>query len=362
MKPTEFKGVYAGEKSIRIEFMFQCVRCRETIRAIPNKTRLQEAARKRDQIQYEIDMGQFDYARHFPSSTNAIKFSTNKGQHITIKQAVDIWFNHRSKAWAKSTYRGYVSKVNTHILPNFGRMLVSDFKPSVYKSWAAKVELSPKSINEIRSILHGIFKELFNDEIIPSNPIEKCEPTPRRAKEVRPFNAEERAKILAALPDNSVRDFYTFAFWTGLRTGEQLGLCWQDIDFAKNRIYIRQSIVNGKHAGTKTVSSSRTHQLDPRALSVLQHIRQYHPRPLAHERIFLDPRTLLPWSYDGVPRERFWKPALTEAKVDYRCPYTCRHTYASTMLTAKEDPSWIAKQMGHKDWGMIRSIYARWMD
>jgi integrase len=69
-----------------------------------------------------------------------------------------------------------------------------------------------------------------------------------------------------------------------------------------------------------------------------------------------------PWVYDGVPRERFWVPALELAKVPYRCPYTCRHTYASTFLTVGADPSWIAKQMGHKDWGMIRRIYARWID
>lgn len=69
-----------------------------------------------------------------------------------------------------------------------------------------------------------------------------------------------------------------------------------------------------------------------------------------------------PWVYDGVPRERFWTPALKAAKVPYRGPDTCRHTYASTMLTAGEDPSRIAKQMGHKYWGMIRRIYARWID
>jgi integrase len=68
-----------------------------------------------------------------------------------------------------------------------------------------------------------------------------------------------------------------------------------------------------------------------------------------------------PWVYDGVPRQRFWKPALKQAKVPHRCPYTCRHTYASTMLTAGEDPSRIAKQMGHKDWTMIAKVYGRWM-
>jgi integrase len=120
--------------------------------------------------------------------------------------------------------------------------------------------------------------------------------------------------------------------------------------------------LNGKKAGIKTMCSARTHELDSRALAVLLHIRSYHPDQTPEQRIFLDPRTMQPWVYDGVPRERFWSPALEAAKVPYRCPYTCRHTYASTVLTAGVDPSRIAKQMGHKDWGMIRRIYARWID
>ena len=31
------------------------------------------------------------------------------------------------------------------------------------------------------------------------------------------------------------------------------------------------------------------------------------------------------------------------------------------MLSAGEDPMWVAHQMGHKDWGMIRKVYARWI-
>ncbi|OEY71125.1 hypothetical protein BI198_14815 [Rheinheimera salexigens] len=342
--------------------MYQCIRCRETIRGTPTKTRLQEVARKREQILYEIDMGKFDYAEHFPSSKMAFKFSNNKAAYITISKAVDLWFHRNSKRWAASTYRGYNSKVNTHILPNFGKLMVADFKPYVFKDWAASATISAKSINEVRSILHGILKELVYDEIIDSNPMDKCPTAPKQRTEPEPFTPAERTAILIALPEGYARDFYTFAFWTGLRTGEQLGLQWQDIDFDKQRMYIRRSIVHGKLAGTKTNSSFRTHDLDAQALAVLQRIKTTHPSLEPDARIFLDPRTLTPWQYDGVMRERFWIPALQQAKVKYRRPYNCRHSYASAMLTAGADPTWLAKQMGHKDWGMIRQIYARWIE
>jgi len=30
-------------------------------------------------------------------------------------------------------------------------------------------------------------------------------------------------------------------------------------------------------------------------------------------------------------------------------------------VVADENPAWIASQMGHRDWGMIRRTYARWL-
>ncbi|MBU3823868.1 MAG: hypothetical protein H9917_03455 [Candidatus Oceanisphaera merdipullorum] len=34
----------------------------------------------------------------------------------------------------------------------------------------------------------------------------------------------------------------------------------------------------------------------------------------------------------------------------------------TTMLMIGAHPAYLAKQMGHKDWGMIRTIYAKWVD
>ena len=122
---------------------------------------------------------------------------------------------------------------------------------------------------------------------------------------------------MAALPEGYARDFYEFAFWTGLRTGEQIGLRWKNVDLERNVIFVRESIVKGREAGTKTVGSNRTHELSEQSLKVLKRIKRYGNAP---EFVFLDPRTLHRWKYDGVPRERFWKKALVKAKVEYLKP------------------------------------------
>jgi integrase len=31
------------------------------------------------------------------------------------------------------------------------------------------------------------------------------------------------------------------------------------------------------------------------------------------------------------------------------------------MLSEGKNPMWVASQMGHADWGMIRKVYGRWI-
>jgi integrase len=42
-------------------------------------------------------------------------------------------------------------------------------------------------------------------------------------------------------------------------------------------------------------------------------------------------------------------------------PYQTRYAYTGTLLSSGENPLWVAQQMGHKDWGMIRKTYGRWI-
>jgi integrase len=74
-----------------------------------------------------------------------------------------------------------------------------------------------------------------------------------------------------------------------------------------------------------------------------------------------NPRTGERWTGDQVIRDRMWTPALRRAKVRYRKPYQTRHTYASMMLMAGENPLWVAKQMGHTDAALTLKRYGRWI-
>jgi len=362
---NKLTGIKANNSSISISFTYNNVRCRETVKVKPTKSSLKEMARKRDTILYEIEFGKFDYLEHFPKSKKALTLAGNQACNITIRQMVNDWLKRNQNQWERSTIKGRISKIINHIEPEFGHIFVTNFKASIFKNWGATAinkrtnkPLKGKTKNEVRSILYLAFQELYIDEIIDSNPINRTKSFKNIKKEPEPFNNNEREEILAQM-SGEIRNIFEFAFWTGLRTSELLALRKCDIDLDRNVIFVRNAIVDGREKGTKTLSSARTHQLHKTALKALK--EQLLITPSGVERIFTNPKTNQSWTNDKATY-RFWVKAMKQTNIKYRTQYNTRHSYASTMLTENKPIGWVAKQMGHSNIAMTLSTYARWID
>lgn len=358
MKATQYTGIYAGKNAVRMEFLYRHQRCRETVRVAPSTENLKKIHQKLERVKMLIQFGEFDYCKEFPESKQAFQFSDNKAAHMTIEQMMTQWYEQSYRNWAFSTEKANRGRMDNHVIPNFGKIIVDDFTPSRFREWQRTAKVSGKTVNEVHSLLSQAFDFLVYDDIVENNPMKRVKRLKHKVKEVQPFTPEEREKILTALPEGYARDFYEFAFWTGLRTGEQIGLRWKNVDIDKGYIYVRESVVKGKLVGLKTASSNRNHELSKQALQVLKRIKSYSNES---EYVFLDPRTHERWKNDGVLRERFWKKAFENSIVRYLKPYSCRHTYASTMLSNGAIPMWVAKQLGHKDLSMLLKHYGRYI-
>ena len=173
---------------------------------------------------------------------------------------------------------------------------------------------------------------------------------------IDPFTPDE-IRLICAACDGQLRNLVQFGFWTGVRTSELFALRWPDVDWRHGSVRVQRARVRGEIKTTKTAAGVRDVKLLPPALVALQ-AQRTHTELLGGE-IFHDPRTNAPWSGDHALRSGPWRRALRAAGVRYRYPYQMRHTYASMMLSAGENPAWIARQMGHADWGMIRPARTR---
>lgn len=76
-------------------------------------------------------------------------------------------------------------------------------------------------------------------------------------------------RIVTLFTYRKYRAFYGVLLFTGIRTGEALGLKWEDVDFASRQITIKRAIVRGTETTPKTKASLRTRPMSPELYTAL---------------------------------------------------------------------------------------------
>ena len=355
----------ASETSIEISFTYEGVRCRERLKLKPTPANLKKAEQHRTAILEAIYRGTFDYTYTFPESKNAIKFAKTQGDVISLSQYLQSWLSKRKNYLKTSTYDGYRKIVLNTLIPNLGQIRLSELRRKHVKEWVDTQSAGSKRIKNILSVLRKALIDAQDDDLIEVNPLYGWNYTPadklKKENDVDPFDQVEQGAILENCPNNAFKNLFQFAFWTGLRTSELVGLDWSDIDFVNKRVFVSKAITRasrGQAETTKTSSGTRFVKLLPPALDALNDQKKISF--LSYESVFIDPRTNQRLSGDQRIRT-VWVSILKKAGVRYRRPYQTRHTFASMMLSAGENPLWVASQMGHSDWTMIAKVYGKWM-
>lgn len=348
---------------IRISFMYKGVRCKETLNLAPTQTNIKYAGNLRAAIVTEIAKGTFDYAKHFPDSPRVVMFGGRRAIKLTVGEALDQHLASLCGEIASSTYRDYQSAVNYYLKPAFGDILLQNLTATEIKTWRASllrepIKISPKRVNNILVPLRGALKDAFGDELISRNPTSLVKNLSVIIAPPDPFTKDELWEIINTATGQA-RNLFQFAFFTGLRTGELIALEWGDIDWNKNVVCVRRNSVRKEIKTTKTSAGQRDVLLLPQAREALDNQKEF--TFLGGGRVFHNPRTNQPWETDAQIRRTSWEHILKKTGIRYRIPYHTRHTYASQLLSSGENPMWVAAQMGHRDWGLIRTRYATWI-
>ncbi|GAA7694566.1 hypothetical protein HpMMM77_14090 [Helicobacter pylori] len=169
-----------------------------------------------------------------------------------------------------------------------------------------------------------------------------------------PFSLDEIKAILQNAPTLRLKAFLTTAFFTGLRTGEQLALLWSDIDFENKKINIDKSLnLSGEITSPKNKPSIREIDLLEPVEKILKELKASEPNN--KKMIFL-----------SIPKrtqefQKAFKKLLKALNLKEKKLYTTRHTFSSLMISMGEDPLWVSKTMGHKDLNTTYSTYARYI-
>jgi len=342
---------------IRIYFRLDGKLRRKTLGIPPTKANLEYASKLVAEIKDRIRRGGFAWEDYWPEDAlPAPELKDAPPTFICIAKEYLASIDYL----APSTVQAYKQALNFYFIPWLGDKPVAEI---TYGQLAKLVSanlghLSLKTRNNALTPLRGVFDLAFADGHIDTNPALRLKFAKIQRAPPDPFSAEERDRILDwfRLHHPGWCEYFEFAFFSGLRTSELVGLQWGDIDWRRNLVRVQRARVRHQIKITKT-GAIRDVELNARALAALQ--RQRAKTQLRGEWVFRQPATGEQILDDRPPRRVFTQ-ALRALGIRHRSAYNTRHTYATTCLAAGVKPAWIASQLGHSI-DMLFRHYARWI-
>jgi integrase len=277
----------------------------------------------------------------------------------TVDEYSKMSFDIHSSTRKQSTQSDYRISYEKHIKPYLGKKRLDAIKPSDIALWQNRVleSVSPRRLKAIRAVLSTIIQDAMRDELIIRNPLPLVK-LPRANKvEIEPFSISEIFAILDNA-DGQYRNFYALGFFSGLRSGEMIGLKWEDIDFFRREISIKRAIKMGVVSTPKTLKSVRDIDMIDSLLPYLEN--QYKITGKYKSYVFLNEHQENFYDIKRI-RDTHWKRVLKECGFKYRPIYHTRHTFATVMLENGEDILWISNMLGHTDSTMTLSRYAKYI-
>ncbi|MEJ8618533.1 site-specific integrase [Helicobacter pylori] len=176
----------------------------------------------------------------------------------------------------------------------------------------------------------------------------------KEAKAIEPFSLEEVKTILENAPSLRLKAFLMVAFFTGLRTGEQLALMWEDIDFNNKTIIINKSLNElGQITTPKNKPSVREVDLLEPVEKILKELQESEPANKKFVFISMPKRSTM--------FQRAFRALLRALNLKDRKLYTTRHTFASLMLSQGEEAMWVSTTLGHKDLNTTYKTYSHYI-
>ncbi len=281
-----------------------------------------------------------------------------KTKNDTIAQAKESFFNQKIGLKAESL-RFMRFRFNTILnlmnikerskVSKITKESVTNYHNNAFKAYKKNTLIS------LNALLKSFLKFCESERFINQNPYYTITlKNAQEAKAIDPFSLEEIKALIENAPSLRLKAFLTVAFFTGMRTGEQLALLWSDIDFENKKIYIDKSLnLSGAITSPKNKPSIREVDLLEPVEKILKELKESEP---AHKKmIFL-----------SVPKrtqvfQQMFKKLLKALNLKDRKLYTTRHTFASLMLSQGEEAMWVSKTLGHKDLNTTYKTYSHYI-
>jgi integrase len=349
----------------------------------------------------------FDLKKDAVDFQAQVRIDVKKGTHTPHSRSITV--DAAGKNWIdgcgdleRSSVDQYQQHLNFHINPFIGDLKLSALTVGVVRSWQDRLRKegrSPAMVKKVTTSLSSLLADAMERGHVAQN-IVRSMTANRRGKS----KAERRQKrklvvgrdiptpqevetLLQHETNERWRALFLVALRCGLRSSELRGLRWQDIDFKKSELHVRQRADRYNAIGNpKSEDSQRVVRIPPKTLAALKAWKPKCPK-LKDRQHFVFPngsgnvethsniidRAWIPaWTRagitvpvldaDGKPtRDEEGKP-IVEAK--YTGLHAARHFYASWCINRKVDGGLelplklVSERLGHSNIAITSDLYS----
>lgn len=257
-----------------------------------------------------------------------------------------------------STIKNYAGMINRYWTPAFAGQLVCEIKSKAVNRTVKRLNVSRKTQRNALGVLKGIFNWAIEEEYAHVNPCIGIRIQKHQKPPADPFNPSEKTAILKAIQKRYGANDQKFVYYsvlleTGMRPSEVLALNWPDYD--GEHFYVTKALVCGRQKPSTKNNERRRVYLKPELRKIINNHATRFEGTFIFKNIHGGP------FLNNSRLDEHWRRILTTAKVRYRRPYNCRHTYASIGLSSGLQPGFLAKQLGHTLEVFYRT-YADWIE
>ncbi len=250
-----------------------------------------------------------------------------------------------------------IAKKVHRIQKKFGHREINDIKRAEVKEFAHTLldTVTPKTVRNYLGVMRGIFQIAIEWDELDNNPADHIKLPQHHKKDVEPFTPEEVGQLIDAA-DGWLKNFLAIGFYTGMRTGEIIGLMQGDIDLDTMEIKISRGISRGIVETPKTNSGIRT-------VPIFESLLPYLGEQTKVKTLYLFTGEDGKHLYGSDSLKRKWRKVCDTSGIQYRKLYSTRHTFITTMLkSGKVSILELAQMVGHANSEPIIRNYARFIE
>ena len=298
-----------------------------------------------------------------------------EAEELTVGQWLTIWQRDFLGNVKPGTAINYEMTLRVHVIPALGEIPLMGLKtPPIQRLYNQKLVegLSPKSIKNIHGCLHKALDIAVRIGYIQKNPSSACILPRVTQAEIHPLDTPALSKLMESMKGHEYEALITVAIFTGMRSGELLGLTWDCVDFENGLIRVCKQLVQPRKRGEKfrygTLKNDKPRTLTP-APFVMDVLKAHKEKQKAQKLTAGSD-----WNDGGFPNLVFTHPdgshlsqptvwkilqkILTAAGLESHRFHDLRHTYVVNAFRAGDDVKTVQQNAGHYSAAFTLDRYA----